>query len=529
MQIAQVRIFGDEGQFEDTLAVCDTGFTQTWGDEGLLEKLELRGEPVSLNVTGIHGTQITTCRAVQATIGPANCMQDKSKLLTIHSQKNLEIGTSVYNVQEMKEKYPYLKCVGFKQTDLKKFAIILVQNAYELIRPVEYKNGGENKPWAIKIPLGWTVSGPVPINQLKLSAACHVANDDDMKLAEVVKKWWDMESYGTLKVADKRTKEEKLATEILNSTIKFNGERYEVGLLWNSEQAALSNKFSSALGQLRVLQRPLQTDELLKVKYTETIKSDLSTKGYISILFSSDLAATINQQVWYVPHHPVLNPHKPDKVRRECNAASKFRGTSLNDMLLAGPDLLASLMGILARFRENRYALSADIEEMFLQVEVRPENRKFLRFLWSDENDQLVTYQCNRHIFGAKSSPTCANFALQRCATDNAENSDRASYIACHNFYMDDLLVSPQSRKEADDVKAELIALLAKGGFKLTKWATNFDEDEVHDKALTILGLEWNNTDTLKVCRGLQFQPENYWTQRKVLSIVSSVFDLWDF
>ena len=525
MQIARVRIFGDEGQFEDTLVVCDTGSTQTWVDKDLLEKLELRGEPVSLNVTGNHGTQITTCRAVQATIGPANCMQDKGKLLTIHSQKNLEIGTSVYNVQEMKEKYPYLKCVGFKQIDLKKVAIILGQNAYELIRPVEYKNGGENKPWAIKLPLGWTVSGPVPINQLKLSAACHVANDNDMKLAEVFKKWWDMESYGTLKVADKRTEEDKLATEVLNSTIKINGERYEVGLLWNGEQAALSNDFSSALGQLRGLQRRLQTDELLKVKYTETINSDLS-KGYISILSSSHLAATINQQVWFVPHHPVLKPHKPDKVRRVCNAASKFRGKSLNDMLLAGPDLLASLIGILARFRENRYALSAYVEEMFLQVEVKPEDRKFLRFLWSDENDQLVTYQYNRHIFGAKSSQTCANFALQRCATDNSENSDRASYIACHNFYMDDLLVSLLSREEAADVKAELIALLAKGGFKLTKWATNFDEDEVHDKALTILGLEWKNkTDTLKVCRGLQFKPENYWTQRKVLSIVSSVFD----
>ena len=145
-------------------------------------------------------------RTVQTTIGPANCMQDKGKLLTIHRQNKLEIGTSVYNVQEMKAKYPYLKCVGFKQIDMKKVAIILGQNAYELIRPVEYKNGGENKPWAIRLPLGWTVSGPVPINQLKLNAACHVANNDDMKLAEVVKKWWDMESYGTLKVDDKRTK-----------------------------------------------------------------------------------------------------------------------------------------------------------------------------------------------------------------------------------------------------------------------------------------------------------------------------------
>ena len=150
-----------------------------------------------------------------------------------------------------------------------------------------------------------------------------------------------------------------------------------------------------------------------------------------------------------MPHHPVLNPHKPDKVRRVCNAASKFRGHSLNDMLLAGPDLLANLMGILARFREERYALSADIEEMFLQVEVRREDRRFLRFLWFDEQNRIVTYQYNLLNFGAKSSPTCANFALQRCATENAAGHERASHIACHNFYMDDLLVSLSNQDDA--------------------------------------------------------------------------------
>ena len=124
----------------------------------------------------------------------------------------------------MKQTYPYLKCVGFKQIDLKRITIILGQNAYELIPPLEYKNGGENKPWAVNLPLGWTINGPVPVNELRLRAACHVSNEDDVKLAEVVKKWWDMESYGKLVVADKRTKEHKLASDILNSTIKFIGD-----------------------------------------------------------------------------------------------------------------------------------------------------------------------------------------------------------------------------------------------------------------------------------------------------------------
>ena len=283
------------------------------------------------------------------------------------------------------------------------------------------------------------------MSEIRLSgAACHVANEDDIKLAEVVKKWWDIESKGTSMAADKRSRENKLATEILNSTVKFNGDRYEVGLLWNGNQSALSNNFASALGQLRGLKRRIDNDLPLKTKYSETIASDLR-KEYVSIISSDELASTRDDLVWYVPHHPALNPHKPDKLRRVCKAASKFRGYSLNDMLIAGPDLLASLMGILSKFRENKFAMTADIAEMFLQVEVKSEKRKFLQFLWFDDNDQVVTHQYNLHIFGVKSYPTSANFTLQRCALDNASVFERSSRIASYYFYTDDFLVSLNS------------------------------------------------------------------------------------
>ena len=37
------------------------------------------------------------------------------------------------------------------------------------------------------------------------------------------------------------------------------------------------------------------------------------------------------------------------------------------------------------RFRQHPYAVSADIEEMFLQVGVIPEDRRSLRFLWRED------------------------------------------------------------------------------------------------------------------------------------------------
>ena len=44
LQIARVRIFGENGLFEDTLAACDTGSTQTWVDDKTLDKLNITGD-----------------------------------------------------------------------------------------------------------------------------------------------------------------------------------------------------------------------------------------------------------------------------------------------------------------------------------------------------------------------------------------------------------------------------------------------------------------------------------------------------
>ena len=143
MQVVRVRICGQDGQFEDTSAACDTDSTQMWADKDLLDRLQLDGETISLNVTGINGTQSTSCNAVHVTIGPAKSLKNKGKQLKVNSQKSPEIGGSVYNVQEMLQKYPYLKCVRLKEIDLKKVTIILSQNALELIRPLEYMSGGE--------------------------------------------------------------------------------------------------------------------------------------------------------------------------------------------------------------------------------------------------------------------------------------------------------------------------------------------------------------------------------------------------
>ena len=73
----------------------------------------------------------------------------------------------------------------------------------------------------------------------------------------------------------------------------------------------------------------------------------------------------------------MTNANKPGKVRRVANASSLFQGQSLNSKLLKRPDLLSILTGVIMRFRENRSALCADTEQMFLPVKFDPIDRTY--------------------------------------------------------------------------------------------------------------------------------------------------------
>ena len=76
--------------------------------------------------------------------------------------------------------------------------------------------------------------------------------------------------------------------------------------------------------------------------------------------------------VFYLPHHPhVRESRTTTKIRPVFDASARgSNGISLNDCLESGPNLNPTVMELLIRFRRWRYALSADIQKAFLQVEL---------------------------------------------------------------------------------------------------------------------------------------------------------------
>ena len=66
------------------------------------------------------------------------------------------------------------------------------------------------------------------------------------------------------------------------------------------------------------------------------------------------------------------------------DCAAKCNGSSLNDMIHAGPKLLSGLFNVLVRFRRNPVGIACDIKEMYLQIEVKEQDRSHFRLLWRD-------------------------------------------------------------------------------------------------------------------------------------------------
>ena len=69
LQVVPNRVHGITGCHEDTLVLCDTGSSQTWIDQKMLENLKLAEEEVTIHVAGTHGNAPIQSKKVESTLG----------------------------------------------------------------------------------------------------------------------------------------------------------------------------------------------------------------------------------------------------------------------------------------------------------------------------------------------------------------------------------------------------------------------------------------------------------------------------
>ena len=105
LQGVPVRVHGKIGSHEDTMALCDTGLSQTWVDQELLQKLNLVGEEVTIHVVGIHGTSWIQSKKDEVELGPADSNAANTCTFFVNNQKNLAVGKEEYDFRPLKRKW----------------------------------------------------------------------------------------------------------------------------------------------------------------------------------------------------------------------------------------------------------------------------------------------------------------------------------------------------------------------------------------------------------------------------------------
>merc|ERR1712117_743499 len=140
---------------------------------------------------------------------------------------NLKLGN-----QKLKSRYPHLKKLPDRSYNVSQVQVILGQDCYDVHHPIEFKKSEDRSaPWAVRTRLGWALSGPLPVKQVATMTTSAVSVTED-KLASQLSRWWDIESYASNCDVTGQSKDERRAIDTLKKMTQFDGERYEVGLLW---------------------------------------------------------------------------------------------------------------------------------------------------------------------------------------------------------------------------------------------------------------------------------------------------------
>ena len=553
LQIVPVKVKG-RGQEKEvrTYALLDSGSDVTLCDEDLVKRLGVSGiERSFLMTTQERKNSSKIGLEVELTVESLDG-DAKIELPRVWAIQALNISESSIPREDDALKWPHLQDIELPGADEPRVRLLIGCNVPDAFMTSEERRGRKGEPHAAKTTLGWTVFGPAnkitdsrcQVNLLQLKKAEENIPDSNRLLRNQLEKFWKTDfgdslsdSKATLSVEDKR------ALEVLETSAKKVGGHYQLPLPWKPRPPCLPNNRFVAEKRLRHLKGRLQNDRELFAKYKATIE-DYLCKGYAREVPGEELDKHAAGTVWYLPHHPVVHPRKPGKVRVVFDCAAKYQGTCLNDHLMQGPDLTNNLVGVLARFREEPVAVAADIEAMFHQVWVDPVDCNALRFLWwpdADLQQEPKEYQMLVHLFGATSSPTCSNFALQRTASENDQDFD-ADIVKTvqRNFYVDDCLKSVDTTDKAVEVARKTRELLARGGFNLTKWISNKKEvieaipEEHRAKSVVelkldrlaverTLGVRWDiQDDNFGFTSSLKEKPK---TRRGILSAISTIYD----
>ncbi|XP_054868580.1 uncharacterized protein LOC129349422 [Amphiprion ocellaris] len=553
-------------------ALLDTQSDTTFILKDTAETLRTKSEPVKLKISTMTSkTKIVSSYKLKDLQVRGMNSEMRIKLPTTYTRDYIPANRSHIPTSQTAENWSHLKHLSKEMAPKLdcEVGLLIGYNCPQALLPLEVVSGERNQPFAQKSLLGWSIIGytdtgedyedeigvshrvivkqvsPVLETSHNLKTEVHFVSRNEVKEitpAEIVKVL-EMDFVEKTIEEDSMSQEDLLFLAKVKEGIKHKQDgHFEMPLPFKEERPELPNNRLCAEHRLKCLERRLRKDERYFKDYVAFMQ-DIIQRSNAEKVPEAELS---NQPAWYIPHHGIYHPQKPNKIRVVFDCSARFQNTSLNEHLLSGPDLTNTLVGVLCRFRKGQVAIMCDVERMFHQFHVASQDQDYLRFLWWEDGNMQrppSVYRMRVHLFGAASSPGCANFGLKHLA---AKGETKFSQVVVkfiqRNFYVDDGLASVDSEQEAIQLVKEARELCDTGKLHLHKFISNSKEvlDTIpkeecaagatdldlalgEPKMERALGVQWCVTsDTFRFRVVIKNNP---FTRRGVLSTVASIFD----
>lgn len=394
--------------------------------------------------------------------------------------------------------------------------------------------GLQSHPTAFSTVFGWVLMGPVP-SSAKITSMLVTT---ETTLEQTVSKFWEMEE---LPKVQHLSPDEIQAETIFTSSIKrLTSGRFSVALPFKHPRPILGDSKGSALRRFHALERRLAQDPNLGKKYSDFMQDYLESK-HMEIVPDSN---KITPYCYYIPHHCILRPEsQTTKLRVVFDASSQTTsGQSLNSSVYTGQKLQQEMTNILIRSRVHKFLFTADIKQMYRQIQIHATDRDYLRILWRFEPDSPIQeYRLCTVTYGSSCAPHQALRTMQHLATIEESRFPIAAKVLKNDMFVDDILTGAQSEEDTLFCQQQVIALCAQGKFQLRKWASNLPSilqavptsecsidpavlfDDEGQAILKILGMYWNPTQDYFSYN--YHSPSFTTTKRSVLSDMARIFD----
>ena len=418
-------------------ALLDNGSNSTFCSFSLLERLGIGGKKTKLKLTTIgRGEEVDSFIVKDLQISDL----DENVVIPLHemlARPVMPVSKDEIPKQEDVERWPHLR--GYVElTELDSQVELLIgANVPEALQPREVIPAANGGPYATRVDLGWVINGPTG-RKLRYVPSCFF-----VKSMEAHPMCVACADFADTSLSDDvclSRDDLKFMNIVKDSAMQCEDCHYQISLPLKNPSMKMPENRVQAERRIAHLKRKLLGNGKFREDYVTSLEGVIK-EGFAEKVPLADLRRA-DSKVWYISHHGVYHHKKPEKLRVVFDCSAQFRGTSLNSELFQGPDLTNNLVRVLIRFRQDQVAVIRDIKSMFHQMRVPVADGDLLRFLWwpsGDLNQELTEYRMTVHLFGAVSSPSCANFAIRKNAEDlKHEFPSNVVNTVLRNFYVDD-------------------------------------------------------------------------------------------